>query len=227
MAVRTLLHPESWLADQPAAFAAALEEIGITRVLPAGAPLFRVEETGGIFGILQGCIEIDISFRCAPSNALHFAYPGYFLGVRPFATGAGYAISTRARLPSQVAEFRLKDLRSLVAREPDWWKPLANLTSYWFDVATCSMVDLLLRDPEKRCIAVLLRLGGYRPFERIDNRPRTVPVTHSELADNAALSRSRLSETLAKLDAAGHIRRGYREIEVLHPAELSRMIESD
>ncbi|MXO60342.1 helix-turn-helix domain-containing protein [Altererythrobacter salegens] len=225
MTTPSLLHPQSWLSDQPDAFAAALHEIGVTKDLSAGTPLYMSEETGGIFGILQGCIEIDIAFACSPLSALHFAYPGYFLGTRPFTTGVGYAVSTKARLDSQVVEFRLQDLHVLVAKNPEWWKPLSNLTSYWFDVATCSAVDLLLRDPEVRCIAVLLRLGGYRPFEHIDAQPRTIPVTHNELAENSNLSRSRLSETLANLEAAGHIRRGYRDIEVLRPASLARMIE--
>jgi len=225
MSSATLLRPDSWLADQPENFKAALAGIGVERRLLKGAPLYHADDSGGIFGIRSGCIEITVAFTCSPHSSLHFAYPGYFIGQRPFTLGIGYAVTTAARLDSVVLEFRLADLRKLVAKNPDWWKCLAHLTGYWFDAATCSAVDLLPRKPENRCIAVLLRLGGYRPFEQISSKPRAVPVTQAELAANANLSRSSVNEILGQLAESGLIRRGYGGIEVLQPAALSRKIE--
>jgi len=215
------------LNDQPKNFRLALASVGIERNIQAGSPLYHAGDTGSLFGVVSGCIAISVVFTCSPHTALHFAYPGYFIGQRPITVGLGYAVSARARVDSKVVELPLPGLRKLVEAEPEWWRCLANLNSYWFDVAACSMVDMLIRDPGVRCVAVLLRLGGFRPFPHMAHAPSKVPVTQTELATNANLSRSRVSETLAQLERDGLIRRGYGDIEILLPEALAAIVERD
>lgn len=220
-----LLRPDEWFAAQPQDFRDALEGIGTKRVLPAGTPLYRAEEWGGMYGVVSGCLEIRIEFACSNLSALHFAYPEYYIGNRPLKTGTPYAVSVFARIDSEVSVIALQDMHRLVARNPEWWKCLATLTDHWFDVATCSGIDLMLRDSEARCIAVLLRLGGYRPFEQISEAPRFVPVTQQELAENTNLSRTRVNEILRLLDRTGLILRHYGGIEIARPVELQARLE--
>jgi CRP/FNR family transcriptional regulator, cyclic AMP receptor protein len=226
MSSSPLLRPDEWLGAQPKAFRDALAGMGRRRILAAGTPLYRREDWGGIYGVQSGCLEIAIEFACSSLVGLHFAYPGYFIGNRPIKTGRPYAVSVSARLDSEIQVIAFNELQQMVCNRPEWWRCLAMLTDHWFDVGVCGGIDLMLRKPEARCIAALLRLGGYRPFERISEQPRFVPVTQKELAENANLSRSTVNEILALHDKDGLIARSYGGIEILKPSQLQQKLDS-
>lgn len=220
-----LLRPDEWLAAQPDEFREKFATMGRRRELPAGTALYRREDWGGTYGVISGCLELSIEFTCSTLAGLHFAYPGYYIGNRPIKTGTPYAITVSARVDSEVQVVSFSELMQLIHINPEWWKCLATITDHWFDVATCSGLDLMLRKPEARCLAVLLRLGGYRPFEVFQDTPRLVPITQKELADNANMSRSTVSEILARYDDEGLITRGYGGIEILRPHDLQLKLD--
>jgi CRP-like cAMP-binding protein len=219
-----LLRPDEWLKMQPVDFREKLATIGTRRVLPAGTPLYRVEDWGGIYGVSSGCLEVTVDFASG-RRALHFAYPGYFIGNRPIKLGLPYAVSVAARLDSDVDVIPYAGMTRMVEEKPEWWKSFATLTDHWFDVAVCGWMDLMLRNSEARCIAVLLRLGGYRPFTELGEEQRFIPITQQELGENTNLSRSRVSEILTALEAAGMIARSYGGITICEPAKLQQRLE--
>jgi CRP-like cAMP-binding protein len=219
-----LLRPDEWLKMQPGDFRKRLATIGTRRLLPAGTPLYKVEDWGGIYGVASGCLEVTVELASG-QRALHFAYPGYFIGNRPIKLGLSYAVSVAARLDSEVDVIPFSGMTQMVAEKPEWWKAFATLTDYWFDVAICGWTDLLLRNSEARCMAVLLRLGGYRPFTVLDKTQRFIPVTQQELGENTNLSRSRVSEILTDLETAGMIARSYGGITICQPAKLQQRLE--
>jgi len=220
-----LLRPDEWLDEQPEDFREALASISRRRSLRAGTTLYRREDWGGIYGVHSGCLEINVQFACSSLTGLHFAYPGYFIGNRPITVGVPYAVTATARLDCEIDVMSFPDISQLVRENPEWWRSFSTITDHWFDVAVCSGVDLMLRSSEARCVAVLLRLGGYRPFVTMSTTPRFVPVTQMELAENANLSRTTVSEILGSLEDAGLIDRSYGGIEILQPVRLQERME--
>jgi CRP-like cAMP-binding protein len=219
-----LLRPDEWLKMQPADFRERLATIGTRRVLPARTFLYRVEDWGGIYGVVSGCLEVIVELNSG-QRALNFAYPGYFIGNRPIKLDLPYAVSVAARLDSKVTSIPFSAMTRMVEEKPEWWKGFATLTDYWFDVAICGWTDLMLRNSEARCMAVLLRLGGYRPFTELDDGQRLIPVTQQELGENTNLSRSRVSEILAELEKAELIARSYGGIRICEPAKMQKRLD--
>ena len=86
--------------------------------------------------------------------------------------------------------------------------------------------DLLIRDSELRCAAVLLRLGGRRFAGPDDAAPAVIPLTHDELAAAANLSRNTTGAMLRKLTARGLIELGYRGIIVRTPPALRAFVDT-
>src|SRR5271166_2182507 len=67
------------------------------------------------------------------------------------------------------------------------------------DVAVTIAADLLIRDSERRCAAVLLRLSGRRSADPEDPEPAEASITQADLAGAANLSLSSVKSMLGRL----------------------------
>ena len=93
------------------------------------------------------------------------------------------------------------------------------------DVSDTIAADLLIRDSERRCAAVLLRLGGRRYVCLEDEESVEVPVTQHELAGAANLSRNSTGTMVQRLKARGLIDLGYRGMTIRAPAALRAFVD--
>ena len=66
--------------------------------------------------------------------------------------------------------------------------------------------DLMTPRPEDRCVAILRRLSASI------GPGAPIPLSQEQLADMCILSRGAISRILSRLEAAGQVRRGYREL---------------
>jgi CRP-like cAMP-binding protein len=71
---------------------------------------------------------------------------------------------------------------------PEWWRHFLQPALTYGDVSNTVAADLLIRDSERRCAAVLLRLSGRRFAGPDDSSPVEVPLTQDDLAGAANLS---------------------------------------
>ena len=85
--------------------------------------------------------------------------------------------------------------------------------------------DLLIRDSERRCAAVLLRMAGRRFADPDDTTPVDALLTQDELAGAANMSRNSVGTMLKRLAARGLIELGYRTMVVMSPAALRSFVE--
>ncbi len=80
-------------------------------------------------------------------------------------------------------------------------------------------IDLLIRDPARRTIAVLLRLAGRRE-PGAANSPVDIDTSQEDLATMSNLSRNAVGKILRRLEAEHVVRIGYRQITLLSPQAL-------
>ena len=80
------------------------------------------------------------------------------------------------------------------------------------DIALNIATDLMIRDSERRCAAVLLRLSGRRFSDPRVPEPVQVSITQADLADAANLSLTSVRSMLLRLAERGLIEQGYRDI---------------
>ena len=93
-------------------------------------------------------------------------------------------------------------------------------------IAIGAAADLLIRDHERRCIAVLLRLSGARYEESAPVEGLSAEVSQAELAAMAHLSRNAAGAVLRRLADRRLIELGYRAIAVRSPDRLRAMVDA-
>ena len=222
----TILRNGAWLSAAPVEFQQAI----LTRCdwcrLEAGAPIqFGGEEHGELIGLARGIIEMRSVLGPADTPIMHFARPVFWLGYVPILSGHPRRIAASAKSPVWLARVPQTTVEALLVERPEWWLHFQQLSIVYGDVAVTVAADLLIRDSERRCAAVLLRLGGRRFAGPGDKEPVEVAVTQNELAGAANLSRNSVGTMLQRLAARGLIEQGYRDMTIRAPAALRAFVD--
>ncbi|MGC2204256.1 MAG: helix-turn-helix domain-containing protein [Stellaceae bacterium] len=84
--------------------------------------------------------------------------------------------------------------------------------------------DRMIRDHVKRCIAVLLRLGGCRQSSLPDPPPIEIDLSQEDIAFMSNVARTTAGAVLRKLEAMGLLEQSYRRIRILAPDALRAML---
>jgi hypothetical protein len=134
----------------------------------------------------------------------------------------------RARIVLMSADgFGTSAIIKVLAEHPQWWRFLLQPAIIYGDTSQNAAADLLIRDSERRCAAVLLRLSGLRFARPDDAKPVQVPLTQSELAGAANLSRNSVGTMVKRLVARGLIEQGRQGIVVCAPMALRAFVEKE
>ena len=221
-----MLARNGWLSDTPAEFRDALLSQSRWQRLDAGAQIQAGgEEEGEVIGLAQGIIDVTVVLGRADTPVMHFIHPVSWLGYLPILSGRPRRLAASARTPISLARIPQAAVAKLVAERPQWERHLTQLAIVYGDVAASIATDLLIRDSERRCAAVLVRFAGHRFAGPGGTEPVKVPVTQTELAGAANLSLSSVKSMLGRLAARGLIEHGYQGIVVGAPAALRAFVD--
>lgn len=214
-----------WLSRTPVDFQQAVLAQCIAQQRSAGDPLYYTgDEVGGIFGIVSGTVEIASIHSNEDAYFVHLAQAGTWIGEASVLTGVTRRISAAARTDCIVAYLPLAAITAIVTRHPEYWRYVGMLAVEHNNLATSGGADLMLRDVERRCLAVLLRVSGCRfRTPGSDDHPEAV-ISQEELAAMANLSRKSVGDILRKHEQLGHIELGYRTITVKAPNALRAIV---
>jgi CRP/FNR family transcriptional regulator, cyclic AMP receptor protein len=221
-----ILRDRGWLTAAPAEFQQAILSRCSWQSLEAGAPIQEGgEDVGELVGLARGIVEMRPVRGRADTPILHFAHPVVWFGYMPILAGGPRRIAAAAKTAVWLGRVPQAAVTSLLAERPAWWRHFVQLAANFGDVAATVAADLLIRDSERRCAAVLLRLGGRRFPAPEDKAPVEVPVTQLELADAANLSRNSVGTMLQRLAARGFVEVGYRSMTVCAPNALRTFVD--
>ena len=221
-----VLRNSGWLSGAPAEFGKAILSQCEWGHLEAGAPIqFGGEEKGELIGLALGIVELRTILGPADTPIMHFAYPVFWFGFVPIVSSRPRPLAASAKTPIWIARIPQAAVKTLLAQRPEWWRRLIPPSLVYGDVAVTIAADLLIRDSERRCAAVVLRLSGRRFAGPDDTNPVEVPVTQDELAGAANLSLTSVRTMLERLEARGLIERRYSGIVVCAPAALRAFVD--
>ena len=161
----------------------------------------------------------------ADTPIMHFVRPVFWFGYVPILTGRPRGIAASAKTPVWLARVPQATVRALLAERPEWWRHLMLLSIIYGEVSQTIAADLLIRDSERRCAAVLSRFGGLRLGGLDDTKPVEVSITQNELAGAANLSLNSVATMLHRLKARGLIEPGYRGMTVRAPKALLAFVD--
>lgn len=224
---RRILVSRGWLSATPPEFQRALMSRSVWHSLEAGAPLqFGGEKTGEMIGLALGLLEMRTILGPADTPIMHLAHPVFWLGYVPIIPGKPRRISASAKTRSWLARIPENAINEILSEHPQWWQYLLQPAIIYGDVSQNVAADLLIRDSERRCAAVLLRLSGRRFPGADDGAPVDVPVTQGELAGAANLSRNSVGAIVKRLAARGLIEQTRRSIIVQAPQALRAFVQA-
>ncbi len=222
---REIVLKQGWLSHTPAAFQRDVLDRCVLQDIESGARLF-VEDApiGDMFGLIAGQIGVWIAHGRRKPGLVHFLRPGSWFEALPTFTGHGLRVSLSASRDVKVLRLPQRAMQEIAGLHPESWRLFALVSAGYVKVATLAADDLLIRDHVKRCIAVLLRLGGCRVVTPPNSMPIDVDLNQQGLATLSNLARTTAGQILRKLEESGHLEVSYRHIRILAPDALRAML---
>jgi CRP/FNR family cyclic AMP-dependent transcriptional regulator len=223
-----LLGQEGWLSKTPAEFREAIlsrcswQHVEAGKLIQTGG-----EEDGELVGLAQGVVEFRTVLGRADTPLMHFVHPVFWFGFVPILSGQPRPVAATTRTDVQLARVPRAEVRALLDRRPDWWHHLMPLAITYGDVASRVAADLLIRNSERRCAAVLLRLSGHRFTNRQGRHEAEIGITQEELAGAANLSHSSVHGILKRLADRGLVELRYRGLQILDASGLRAFADQD
>lgn len=222
-----ILTSRGWLSRRPPSFRDAVLAQAVEQRRAAGEPLFHSgDEAGGLFGVIRGVIEIATRYSGNDVHIVHLGQAGSWFGIAPTIIGAARRLGIVARTDLRAAYVAPAAINAIAAAQPDNWRHLAALTIENSDLAVGAAADLMIRDVERRCLAVLLRVSDCRYADPAAGDIAVAPLSQEELAAMANLSRNAVGTVLRAHAAAGSITLGYRSMQIHAPARLRAIVEA-
>ena len=221
------LRGSGWLSETPVDFREAiLSRCAWSRLEPGALIQAGGEEDGEISGLARGIVEMRTVLGRADTPIMHYARPVYWSGLTRIISGSrGLRAEVTAKTTVWLARAPHDAVRNLLRERPEWWQFIPQPTLIYTDIALNIAADLLIRDSERRCAAVLLRLTGRRFADPESPEPAEVDITQEDLADAANLSLSSVRSMLGRLAARGLIEQGYGGVLVRALAALRAFVD--
>lgn len=215
-----------WLASCTPAFRHwVLQTLQWRLVQPGTGLSFSGDREGGIFCLAQG----QITFQTSLGGTLvtsYFGHPGAWWGHGPL-LGYPRTGTVTARTECIIGILPQRPLEARLAERPADWADVALGLSDLFIMSAGAHADLLIENSRNRVAATLLRLGGNRHRRFPLRVPRAFECTQDELARATGLSRNTAGVHVRSLEREGLIRIGYGQIELLDPAALAALANSE
>ena len=210
-----------WLSQVPTVFRRQVLERCLVETFAAGATIYSVgDPPGGMYGLAAGRFGVSIAPGERGPYLVHFATPGVWFGELPAFTGLPRQLGLVAARDATVLHLPLHAIREIVRLDPGAWQFLAFVMIDHLRLLIGAADDLMLRDPARRFVAVLLRAAGCRNETPPGTEPIDIDVSQDDLAAMANMARTSVNAALRKLEASGGVELAYRRIRILAPEAL-------
>lgn len=222
----SILTGRGWLHRTPAEFQAAILS-GCRWYHVAAGDLIQTgdEAIGKLIGLAEGIVDSTTLLGAPATPMMHFSRPVSWFGHLPILADEPIRIRIAARTGVWLAAVPHTSVRRHLRDNPAWWQYMMPLAISYANAAANVAADLLIRDSERRCAAVLLRLAGRRLEGPDDARTVEILLSQDELAAAAACSRNTAGTVMRKLAGRGLIKLGYRDVIIPSPGALRRFVD--
>ena len=218
-----ILATSGWLAETPGLFRDAVLGRCRLRRYRRGDAIYRAgDPAGGIYGLIEGGVGVELSPDDRAPYIGTFARPGFWIGEGSVLTRGPRLIGIRATRDSVLAYLPLAQWDAIVRSDPEAWRWAALLALRSALLALAVADALMIPGAAERLAAILLVLSGQgAPGDAA--APVTIDVSQDMLARMANLSRSSTGRLLQAFEASGLIESAYRQIRVIDQGGLRRI----
>jgi CRP/FNR family transcriptional regulator, cyclic AMP receptor protein len=216
MMAEQVLSRRGWLAGQAADFSRAVLDQCLLMPLEKGAPVYHLgDPPGGIYGIAAGALAISIAPGDSGPYLAHLGTAGTWIGEGPFLTGEPRRVDLVAATQCVLMNLPLHAMERMAAEDPMAIRRFAQIAISNLDLALRVISDLMIKQPERRIAAVLVRSAG------VQDEP-TVRVSQAELGRLANASRKLVNKALQRFAASAWVVPHYGAIQILDMEALKR-----
>jgi len=218
-----VLTRKGWLSFTPDNFRRAVIAHGDSLDFHPGESLFHAgDDPGGIFGLIQGRLELHLTPRGDHATLAYIAGPGFWVGDFAAIKGAPRRFSVVARGECLVLRLSRAEMQRICQVDPESWRFLAQLAVMNLGV-TLDFAEMLRRvDSFARVAAVLAILSD----EDAEGRS-VVEASQADLAAMTRLSRGMVNAALNGLEQRGWITRRYGGVSVTDPSALTDFVRQN
>lgn len=219
---RDVLRSVGWLSQTPAAFAERILRASSLVSLGPDVPVYHVgDKPGGIYGLARGSVSVWIAPQERGPSFGHLMRPGQWIGLASAARRQVRAVELRTTRSSELLLLSITKFDAIVADDPGVWRHFTDLALLNGSIALTAADDLMIRDPIKRCAAVLLRLAGLRGAADMAPAVPRIDLAQDMLGHLANLSRNAVGKILRDFEDKGWIELHYRHILILQGPMLN------
>ncbi|NJN06411.1 MAG: Crp/Fnr family transcriptional regulator [Rhodobacteraceae bacterium] len=214
-----------WLSELPATLAGNLILRGKEVELAAGQTVFKVgDETRSIWCILSGAVRMNIATNENEHRFGHLITPGFWFGEYELLTGHPRLLEMQCAVPTRLMRFAQSDIEEIAKADPSLWRWIAVLSAQHTLLALSAADDLLLKDPVRRCAALLLRLAGHRAAHPATYRSMSCRSARTTSPKRSTCRAPRPGRSCGRVEREGAVKLEYGSIRLLDVARLQAVV---
>jgi CRP/FNR family cyclic AMP-dependent transcriptional regulator len=204
-----------FLARLPRVAADRLLAEAIRINLPAGALIYRDEESPRLIVVVKGLLRVFVTSVDGRQVTVRYARSGDVAGLA-LVLGGPAPMSIQAMTASLVVALRVDTMRALLARDPGVASACAEELTRQLHELLADLSDQAFRSVRQRLVRQLLLLATPDPGRRL-----VVRAAQQELADAIGSVREVITRNLHVLHSEGLIDTSRDEIVLLDPERLA------
>ncbi len=218
---------DGWLSQVPREFrTAVLERARLREFMTSDTIHIAGDEPGGMYGLVTGTVRVVLAGSEHGPYVVHLFRPVTWFGEGPSIVGQPRPVSLSAARPVALLYLTRHAIDVIAQLDPSFWKCFVAPLMGHLDTALGSLADHMIRQQDKRLLAVLLRLGGFRSAAGVLAGPVEVDASQEEIAAMANISRTTAGSMMRKWQSMGLIALGYGRVAILAPGKLKTMLET-
>ncbi|OIN51588.1 Crp/Fnr family transcriptional regulator [Pseudomonas azotoformans] len=216
---RARLASGHWFSHLAAPFQHSLLAHARLRQLTAGQYLFkRGDPPCGLYAVLDGTLRVSAVNEQGKEAILSLVEAPFWFGEICLFDGLPRTHDACAVGPSTLLQVPQQALLGILDETPRYWRDLALLMSQKLRLSFIGLEQLsLMPAPVRLAHRLLMIVEGYGDTE---HAKRVLQLPQEDLAAMLNLSRQTTNVLLKDLQAAGVVRLGYGEIEILDVQRL-------
>lgn len=194
------------------------------REYKVGQNVYGFDDTPvGLYFLFDGCLRVEWP-GLFEVKAAHLYTPGSWFGQLSSMTETKRLVTVTSVTFAKIGFLPLNDLKILMEVDNEIVRHLSRITQARLRTAIDAVADLMIRDPEQRFIATIIRLSGI-------NNPNYKPsafeifFSQEEVGLMANMARTSASTILKRLERLQLLKTGYRRLEITNPQGLKDRLE--
>ncbi len=217
---RELLRSGKWFRALPTELDAALLDAAALHTLKAGQVIFsRGDEPDGLYAVLDGAVRVSGTGETGKEALLTLVEAPAWFGEISVFDGLPRTHDAVAHGETRLLHVPQPALDALLKRQPRFWRDLALLMTTKLRLVFGVMEDMaVLPIPVRLARRLVAMVENYGEWH--DRQRRVVAVKQEQLAQMLSTSRQTVNQVLKELEAAGHLKVTYGEIEIVDLAGL-------